>query len=222
MASQTPTLSATPRERVGTHTARRLRSKGRLPAVIYGHKQDPVAVSVDEKETVQLLRDGYHVVNLSVDGNVETCLFKELQFGYLGDNVIHVDFARVDLNEEVTVHVHIHFTGEPAAAKKPGNILSHDMTELEVVCAVSAIPEEVTADLSKMAEYFTVEDLGLPEGVRATASPDSVIARISQVREVEEETGEAEEVAVESQEPELIAEGKRAEEGESEGEEEKE
>jgi len=215
MAGQTPTLSAAPRDRVGTHSARRLRKKGRLPAVIYGHKKDPVSVSIDEKETLGILRHGSHVVNLSVEGGkVETCLIKELQFGYLGDNVIHVDFARVDLNEEVEVHVHIRFVGEPAVAKKPGNVLSHDLTELEVVCAVSAIPGEIVADISEMTDTFTVEELKLPEGVRAVTSADAVIARISQVREEEDETGEAEEVTGESQEPEVITEAKREEEGE--------
>lgn len=211
MAGQTPTLSATPRDHVGTQSARRLRNKGRLPAVIYGHKQDPVAVSVDEKETIGLLRDGAHVVNLNIDGSTETCLIKELQFGYLGDNVIHVDFARVDLNEEVEVQVHLKFIGEPAAAKKPGNILSHDMTELEVICAVSNIPEEIVVDLSNLEDSFTVADLLLPEGVRSAEPEDTVIARISQLRGLEEETGEAEEVTAEGAEPEVITETKRAE-----------
>ncbi len=211
MAGPTPTLAAQPRERIGSHASKRLRSKGRLPAVIYGHKQDPVSISVDEKEALTLLRDGAHVVNLAVGQATETCLIKELQFGYLGDNVIHIDFARVDLNEEVEVKVHLKYIGEPAAAKKPGMILSHDVTELEVVCTVSNIPEEIVVDLSNLEEVFTVADLKLPENVRAAVDEDTVLARISQLRGEEEGVGEAGEVAAEGSEPEVITETKRAE-----------
>lgn len=212
MSGPTPTLTASTRDRVGTHSARRLRNKGRLPAVIYGHKQDPVAVSIDEKETLGLLRHGAHVVNLAIEGGKqETCLIKELQFGYLGDNVIHVDFARVDLSEEVEVKVHIKFIGEPAGAKKPGMILSHDLTELEVICTVANIPEEIIVDLTNMEESYTVEELKLPEGIRAASPADAVVARLSQLRGEDEETGEAGEVSGEGSEPEVIAETKRAE-----------
>lgn len=212
MSASTPTLSAAPRDRIGTHATRRLRNTGRLPAVIYGHKKDPVSVSIDEKETLGILRHGAHVVNLSIEGgNVETCLIKELQFGFLGDNVIHIDFARVDLSEEVEVKVHIKFVGEPAGAKKPGMILSHDLTELEVLCTVANIPEEIIIDLSKMEETLTVEELPLPEGIRAAMPGDTVVARLSELRGGDEETGEAEEVVAEGSEPEVIAETKRAE-----------
>ena len=92
----TPTISATSRERTGTRYSQRLRKQGRLPAVIYGHKKTPISVSVDEKEILTLLHSGAHVLEVKVEGgSKETCLVKDLQFGYLGDNVIHVDFARV-------------------------------------------------------------------------------------------------------------------------------
>ncbi len=68
--------------------------------MIYGHKREPLAVSVDTKEMLSHLQQGAHVLALTVDGarEAETCLVKDLQFGYLGDTVIHVDFARVDLD----------------------------------------------------------------------------------------------------------------------------
>ena len=104
MAHETPTINATTRDQLGTRYSKRLRKTGRLPGVIYGHKANPVAISVDEKETLTVLKKGAHVINVAIDGKQpETCLIKDLQFGYLGDNVIHVDFARVDLNEEVAV-----------------------------------------------------------------------------------------------------------------------
>ncbi len=112
MKHETPKIEAERREKVGSVYAQRLRKAGRLPAVIYGHKQDPVAVSVDEKEILAHLNHGTHVLDIAVKGaGSETVLVKDLQFGYLGDNVMHVDFARVDLEEEVTVLVTLLFSG---------------------------------------------------------------------------------------------------------------
>ena len=175
----TPTISASTRERTGTRYSQRLRKQGRLPAVIYGHKKTPVSVSVDEKEILILLHSGAHVLEVKVEGSSkETCLVKDLQFGYLGDNVIHVDFARVNLDEEVTVNVHLNFTGEPELAKKAEAILSHDITELEVICKVNAIPEEIRVDLTAMGEatLFTIGQLELPASLKATADPESPAA----------------------------------------------
>ena len=103
MAQDTPTITAEPRERVGSRYSQRLRQNGRLPAVIYGHKTDPVAVSVGEEETLHHLHQGTIVMNVNIDGaGTETCLVKDLQFGFMGDDVIHVDFARVNLDQTVT------------------------------------------------------------------------------------------------------------------------
>ncbi len=214
MKHETPTLSAQRRDRLGTRYSKRLRKAGRLPCVIYGHKSDPVSVSLDTKETLSVLRHGAHVVNVAVDGqNAETCLVKELQFGFLGDDVIHIDFARVDLNEEVEVKVHLRFTGHPEAAKKPGAVLGHPITDLEIICKVKDIPEEIKVDISKMEEIITVAEIKLPEGVRTDVDPEAIVAQITFVAE-EEVAGEAAAVGEEGgAEPEVITE-KKAEAGE--------
>ena len=215
---KTPSITATTRERTGTRYAQRLRKQGRLPAVIYGHETDPVSISVDEKEMLTHLKHGTHVLSLNVEGgSKETCLVKELQFGYLGDNVIHVDFARVDLDEEVHVHVHLNFVGEPASARKTGAILSHDLTELEVTCRVNEIPDEIRVDLNLMGEatVLTVREVQLPPGLRATTDPGTPVAHISFVHK-EEAVGEEVEVVPGAEEPEVITEAKpdEAESGE--------
>ena len=215
---KTPSITATTRERTGSRYAQRVRKQGRLPAVIYGHETDPVSISVDEKEMLVHLKHGTHVLSLNVEGgSKETCLVKELQFGYLGDNVIHVDFARVDLDEEVNVHVHLNFVGEPASARKTGAILSHDLTELEVICKVNEIPDEIRVDLNLMEEatVLTVGEVPLPPGLRATAHPGTPVAHISFVHK-EEAVGEEVEVVSGAEEPEVITEAKpdEAESGE--------
>ncbi len=207
---KTPSITATTRERTGTRYAQRLRKQGRLPAVIYGHETDPVSISVDEKEMLTHLKHGTHVLSLNVEGgSKETCLVKELQFGYLGDNGIHVDFARVDLDEEVHVHVHLNFVGEPASVRKTGAILSHDLTELEVICRVNEIPDEIKVDLNLMGEatVLTVAEVQLPPGLRATTHPGTPVAHISFVHK-EEAVGEEVEVVPGAEEPEVITEAK--------------
>lgn len=207
MSHETPTVNASPRERLGSRYAQRLRRDGRLPAVIYGHKSDPVAVHMDEKETLSLLRHGIHVMNVQIEGGpVETCLVKDLQFGYLGDNVIHLDLARVDLDEEVDVSVHIRYVGTPEAARKPGTIVHYDITELPVRCRVRDIPDEIKVDISAMIESLAVNEITLPDNVHTSLDPETTLTRIETVLETDED-GEAAAIEGGSQ-PEVITERK--------------
>ena len=211
MTHETPRIEAVRREKLGTTYSRRLRKAGRLPAIIYGHKKTPVAVSVDEKQMLILLHKGTHVLDMDIEGGTaETVLVKDLQFGFLGDDVVHIDFARVDLEEEVTVQVNIVFVGQPHAAAQSGAILSHDQTSLEVICRVNAIPGEIRADLTLMGEgtLLTVGDLTLPPGVRAAADPDTPVSHISFIKKEEDAVGEEVDVTPDGEEPEVITEAK--------------
>ena len=195
MSKETPKIEAKPRERVGTRYARRLRQEGRLPAVVYGHKSNPVAISVNETETLNHLRHGSLVMEIDIEGaGTETCLVKDLQFGYLGDDVVHVDFARVDLDETVTVMVGVDLHGEMSAAKKPGAIMVTDLTDIEVTCSVRNIPDRIRLDLDSFEDSVTVGDLDMPENVTPTNSPEERIAHI-QTQVAEEEPAEGEEAA---------------------------
>ena len=208
MSHQTPSIEAKLRDRTGTRYARRLRESGQLPAVIYGHGAPPQSVSVDEKEILTALHHGAHVFNVTIDGSTETCLVKDLQFGWLGDNVIHIDFTRVNLDEEVEVNVHLHFVGEPKDAKQPGAVLSHPLTELEVTCKVSDIPEEIKVDLSTMEGHtLTVGEIELPAGIATKVDPETTVSTITFQAE-EEAEGEEVELEDGAAEPEVISEAK--------------
>jgi large subunit ribosomal protein L25 len=186
MSHETPTLDAKKRERFGSRFAKRDRAAGLLPAVIYGHGSDPVAVTLNEKAMLTALKHGSHVVNVRVEGGAtDTCLVKDLQFGYLGDNVIHVDLARVNLDEVVTVNVALHFVGTPEQAKKAGNVVTHDYAQLEVRCKVRDIPEEIRIDLSLVMHGMTlsVGEIKLPAGVTSVLPPEQIICRITTVHE---------------------------------------
>ncbi len=211
MKHETPTVTAKVRERSGTRYARRLRQQGRLPGVIYGHKAAPVAVSVDEKEILTHVRHGAHAMYVEVEGGKrETCLVKDLQYGFLGDNIIHVDFTRVDMDESVTVKVHLNFVGVSKESQKTDAILRHDMTEVAVKCKVSAIPEEIRVDLGRMkGTVLTAGEITLPAGVTLEEDPESPAASVSFLRKEEEPTGEEVEVdAGAAAEPEVITEAK--------------
>jgi large subunit ribosomal protein L25 len=179
MAKDTPKISAQTREKVGTRYSRRLRQEGRLPAVIYGHKSNPVAISVDETETISHITHGAHVMEIDVEGgSTETCLVKDLQFGYLGDNVVHVDFTRVDLDEIVTIIVKLDLRGQLAGTKKANTAMVTDLNDVEVSCPVRHIPEAFRVDLESFDESVTVGDIELPEHVTILTNPDSNIAHI--------------------------------------------
>ena len=191
MAKEVPTIQATTRDRLGSRYSKRLRAAGRLPAVIYGHGSDPLSVHVDEKITVTALKKGLHVINLEIEGKgTETCLVKDLQFGFMGDDVIHMDLARVNLDEVVTVTVSFEFYGAPEAAKKSGTVVVHELADIQVTCKVRDIPEHIRVDMTTMTgETFTAGDLKFPANVTLAGDPHAVIVRVQTVKE--EAVGEA-------------------------------
>lgn len=207
MSHETPIVKVELRDRVGTTYARRLRKNGRLPATVYSKGADPLSVSVDELEVLKHLRGGNHVMELdNGDGKPTTVLVKDLQFGYLGDNLIHVDFARVNLQQVVTITMTLEISGQPANASGTGAVLEIPRPEIEIECMVKDIPSSIQVDLTTVEEIFTIGDLELPDGVRAILDPERHIAHVTFIEEeVEEEvdiTEEGEEEAV----PEVISE----------------
>lgn len=210
---ETVNLNASKRERVGSRYARRYRTAGRLPAVIYGHKQEPTPIVVDHKEAMTYLNHGVKLFQVDVDGAVETCLIKDLQFDHLGTNVVHLDFARIDLNEEVSVQVALRFLGEPVGLRQPGAIFRHIEEAVEVTCIATSIPDHVDIDVSGLGagHHMTAADVALPEGVKLESEPAMMICRVDVVQEEEE----AAPAPAEGAEPEIIS-GRAAEEKKAE------
>lgn len=203
---ETPVITGKKRDRVGTRYSRRLRAAGQMPAVVYGHKEDPVAISVDENEMLRHLHHGSRLFTVEIDGDEQTCLVKDLQFDHLGTDVIHVDLSRVDLTEEVEVAVSIHFTGEAVGLKTAGSIFRTVNDSISIRCLVSSIPSEVAVDVSGLdvGDFLAAGSVELPEGVQLATEPDLVICRISTVAVEEEapaEGEEGEEVATEESAP---------------------
>src|SRR4051794_23952720 len=135
MAS-TQSITAEARKELGSRANKRLRDAGMLPGVVYGHKQDVVPVTLPKKEVVNHLNHGTHLFNLSISGKSETVLVKEVQYDHLGIEVIHVDFARVDLNEAVEVVVPLELKGTPKGESE-GAKLQQLIADLHIECLVT-------------------------------------------------------------------------------------
>ena len=211
-----PKITADQRSQLGTRYAARLRDTGRLPAVIYGHKQDPVHVSIDSREITDLLHHNMHVLEVDFDSKAEPCLIKAVQWNHLGTQILHLDLTRVDLTERVTTSVALRFIGEPVGLKEEGAIMTRPYNTIEVECQVVNIPNSIVVNVAELeiTKPMTVADLEMPEGVTCTLEPETILASITIMAEEEEP---AEPVAEEAEgEPEVIT--AKKEEGEPDAE----
>jgi large subunit ribosomal protein L25 len=215
MSDETPVLQAKKRERTGSRYSRRVREQGGLPAVVYGHGQGPVSITLDAKETLTLIRGGDRVYTLNIEGGeTETVLLRDLQFDYLGTNVVHCDLSRVDLDERVHVRVKVHLVGEAPGLKKARTSMLTPITELELECTVTNLPEEIEVDVSHMdvGDIIHAGEITLPKDTMVLLTdPERVIANLSQQSELAEtdESAEADAQAA----PEVITEKKEEDEG---------
>jgi large subunit ribosomal protein L25 len=212
---ETTTLTATPREGTGTKVARRERQAGRLPAIIYGHRETPEPVTLLAHDIDVQLAHGARVLNVDLNGRRGQYLIKEVQYDYRGTTPIHLDLMRVDLDEQVRVSVAIELRGTPKGLSD-GGVLEQNLNELEVECLVTQIPETLRPLISHLGvnETLLVKDLELPEGVKALHDPEERVATIRVL--AEEPEAEAEVTEEEAAQPEII--GRKKEEAEESSE----
>jgi len=203
-------VSAEARTQLGSRANKRLRDSGKLPGVIYGHKQAVLPITLPKKEVVNFLERGRHLFAVSVSGQSENVLVKDVQYDHLGMEVIHVDFARVNLNERVEVTVPLELKGEPKGAAD-GGVLQQIISELEIECLVTEIPDVIRHNVSEMAldSVLHIKDLTVPAGVKIMQDGELIVATVKEI--VEEAAPEAVEAAT-SAEPEVIGKKKEDEE----------
>ena len=199
-------LNATLREDQGKGASRRLRHVKQLPAIVYGGKADPVSISLLQKDVQHKLPDESfysQVLSLKIDGKAEDVLLRDIQHHPYKQEVLHMDFIRVDMNKPVHVHSQLHFVGEDVSpgVKTEDGVVSHVLIEVELECLPKNIPEFIEVDLSDMhvGDVVHLSDLKMPEGVEVLALKhgeeyDSVVASMH-VRKV---AVEEEEVAPEA------------------------
>ena len=202
---KTVLLEAEVRKRTGSKDAARLRRQGRIPAVIYGHKQEPQAVSVDAHAFVQGLHHGHRLIDLQVGSQTESAIVKDLQYDYLGRDIVHVDLVRVDVTEKIKVNVPIELKGTPKGAHE-GGILEEHADRLEIECLATSVPATIVVPVKDVGvgDVLHAGDVEMPEGIRLVSPTSTLLvtchlkaAAISSEDQAEEEAPSAPEVITE-------------------------
>jgi large subunit ribosomal protein L25 len=219
------TLPAEARDRAGKGASRHLRREGRVPAVIYGEKQEALSIHVEEKLLTKMLHTGHFmnsVVMVDVGGKANRTLPKDVQFHPVSSRPIHVDFLRIGEHSKVHVNVPVRFDNEEASpGLKRGGVLNVVQHELELVCDAASIPNEIHIALDglEIGDTIHISQVNLPEGVTpANADEDFTVATIvapSAMKAEEEETAAEGEVPTVGEEGE--GEGEAGAEGGAEG-----
>jgi large subunit ribosomal protein L25 len=205
-------LSARPRSDTGRHV-HHLRREGAVPAVLYGHKVAPLALTVDAKEMERTWHHAgrTHLVDVHVEGQkgARKALIKDLQIHPRSGRMLHVDFFAVNLREKITSEVPVIVVGEsPAVREKIGQI-QQVISTLRVESLPGDLPAQLTVDVSALTEVdqsITLGEVELPKGVALVhADPSETVVKIAPVR-VREEAAEVE-LAAEEASPSPVSEG---------------
>jgi len=196
-------FTAFPRATEGRGASRRLRRSGRAPGIVYGGAATPQPVELDHNALFHALRnEAFHasILTMKLDGTATKVLLRDVQMHPFKNEILHVDFQRIDEKRKIQMKVPLHFVrdNESPAVKESGAIVSHITTEVLVSCLPGALPEFIEVDLSEMttAHALHVSALKLPEGVsvvtRGKLDPVVAAAVVPRAQaETEEETAAA-------------------------------
>jgi large subunit ribosomal protein L25 len=203
------TISVKLRDTHGKRRNRRLRDTGHVPAVLYGHKQAAQSLTLSADELDAAVRHGNRFVELQGDIK-EKAFIKEVQWNTWGNQILHVDFARVSEHEKVHVTVPVELRGE-SPGTKDGGVVKHVLHSIELECEAASVPEKIDVNINHLEfnQTFHVSDLELPAGAKALIDETTIVVSCSLPVEVsEEETAQGE------GEPEIIGRKKTDEESE--------
>jgi len=208
---ETVPLPTRPRDQFGSKNARRLRKQGLIPGVIYGHKEDVVAVVMTQDDLDRVIRKAAHIVDVEYNGKTEKARVREIQWDHLGKKVLHVDLIRVSKDERIVIGIPVVLRGH-APGTSEGGVLDQPIHILNVECPVLEIPENIRVNIDKLGlgQAIHVKELTLPPGVVAKADPEAVVVHVKAQRVVEEAAPALEGAA----EPEVIKKATKAEEEE--------
>ncbi len=165
-------ISAEKRELQGKGASRRLRGSGKVPGIIYGGENPAQPIELDHNDLYhQLKLEAFHasILTMSVEGQKEKVLLRDIQMHPFKPQVLHIDFQRVASNKKIHMKVPLHFINEDIApgVKLAGGLVSHVLTELDVSCLPKDLPEFISVDVGELAAGNTIHlsNLQLPEGV---------------------------------------------------------
>ena len=182
------------RAKQGTGASRRLRITGRTPGIVYGGKGEPHLIELDHNALWHALKkEAFHasILDMELNGASSQVLLRDVQYHPFKQQVLHIDFQRVDANTKMHKKVPLHYSGEEnsPAVKIDHCLINHVMTELEVSCLPKDLPEFIAVDLSKLTKGHSlhVNDITLPAGVVAVTHGKSNPVLVAVVATKEEE-----------------------------------
>lgn len=212
-------LNVQKREKTGKESVKEVRRQQMIPAVVYGGDESQQVISIDRR-TFERLERSHHgesfLIRLNVfngEESVANCavLIKDIQYDPVSSEIIHVDFVRVSLKEEIEVRVPLVTNGDPIGVKEGGS-LDHHLWELDIVCLPTNIPKNIIVDVAalKIGDAIHVKDIVLPEGTRTEHDLEDIV--VSVVPPMKEESSEDVSGEESSIEPEIVKKEKKKEE----------
>lgn len=192
-------LTATPRPELGKNAARRVRSVGQIPGVVYGPETKPISVAIDERAFRAAVKEAggiSAIFNLNVAGKENKVVLRELQRDPVTSRVIHIDFHAISMNKPIHISIPVHFVGLAEGVKSDGGIMQTTLRELAISCLPADIPERFELDISELriGESIHVKDISIPKvEILSESQRTVVVISAPTVMKVEEPT--AEEVA---------------------------
>jgi large subunit ribosomal protein L25 len=211
-ATVTNTVEAKLREASDKNAARRLRTTGMIPAVLYGAQKDPRAIAVDPKQILKILHSasGHNTIfDITLDGEQAKAMVVDWQYEPLKGSLLHVDLKRIAMDQKMRISVPVRIEGEAKGAKEEGGLLDLVLREILIECLPMEIPSHITVDVTNLGrgEAIRVADLPQTASVKYLTDPDALVAHVTFVKE-EVVAAPAEGVVDAAAEPEVIKKGK--------------
>jgi large subunit ribosomal protein L25 len=181
------------RNKQGTGASRRLRNTGRAPGIVFGGANAPVTIEIDHNALWHALKkEAFHasLLDMELNGKTEKVILRDVQYHPFKQQVLHVDFQRVDAKTRLHKKVPLHFVGaeQSPAVKEDKCVVNHVMTEIEIECLATQLPEHITVDLSQATKggSIHVSHVKLPAGVKVVTHGRGDLTIASMVAPVEE------------------------------------
>jgi len=219
------TISSQPRDAFGKNASYRIRQGGRIPAILYGEGQSNLALVLEKKDVIKILKSetGLNTLfKIAVEGGERDVMIKDVQIDPISDQLMHADLIQIDMNKAVRVDVPIELIGEAIGVKTEGGFIDFMTRELMIECLPALIPERLTVDVSELHlhQSIKVAEVALPEGIKLITDPGAVVALVQVPHEEKVEAAPVAEEGVEAAaatpaEPEVIKK-ERAEKPETE------
>jgi large subunit ribosomal protein L25 len=212
-ATATNIVEAKLREASDKNAARRLRTTGLIPAVLYGAKKDPRAITVDPKQILKILRSptGHNTIfDINLEGEQSKAMVVDWQYEPLKGSLLHVDLKRIAMDQKMRLSIPVRVQGEAKGAKEEGGLLDLVLREIQIECLPSDIPSHIAVDVTNLGvgDAIRVADLPQTASVKYLNDPDALVVHITFVKEEVVATPVDETVAAVAAEPEVIKKGK--------------